>query len=241
MILFESAFNNSYNSNSASSNGGSPTHSDSSSSDADAQLTPTQLLALAIRKRRSLIEDKERDFRRELLHTAVIQNLCKHLGENRAKARRRQRRPRRRPQKRRWSETSEADGFNGDQEVPESLLGSIPPPPPPPPNPLEQPFGSDSAVQSPKPGGGPQQPKHWTGLEQLEMNQHGNGTGPAMEALLVEDGPDNSGGGQTKAKRARPMLTGAEMEEMEAAGFVLCNLERYGTSGTGLLLGIFLF
>jgi hypothetical protein len=93
-------------------------------------LTPTQLLSLAIRKRRQLIEDKNRDFRRELLHTSVIQELCKYLGTNRAKARR-QRRPRRRHLKRRWSDK----GY--EQVVPDSSRCF---------SPLDQ-FGYDSAVQ----------------------------------------------------------------------------------------------
>ncbi|CAJ0938895.1 unnamed protein product, partial [Mesorhabditis belari] len=52
-------------------------------------LTATQILAIAIQKRRALFNSKERDYRRELMHTTVIQTLCKHLGEGRAKRRRR--------------------------------------------------------------------------------------------------------------------------------------------------------
>jgi hypothetical protein len=59
-----------------------------SSDDDSSAFSPTELLSLAIKKRRSLYEAKERDFRRELLHTGMIQSLCKHLGEGRAKRRR---------------------------------------------------------------------------------------------------------------------------------------------------------
>jgi len=48
------------------------------------ELAPTQLLSMAIKKRRSLYESKDRDFRKELLHTGMIQTLCKFLGEGRA-------------------------------------------------------------------------------------------------------------------------------------------------------------
>jgi len=59
-------------------------------------MAPTQLLSLAIKKRRSLYESKDRDYRKELLHTGMIQSLCKFLGEGRA-LRRRSRRRRSRP------------------------------------------------------------------------------------------------------------------------------------------------
>ncbi|CAJ0582295.1 unnamed protein product, partial [Mesorhabditis spiculigera] len=52
------------------------------------QPTATQILGVAIQKRRSLNKLKERDYYRELLHTATIQNLCKHLGERRRAKRR---------------------------------------------------------------------------------------------------------------------------------------------------------
>lgn len=68
--------------------------SSSSCDDTEELLTPTQLLSLAIKKRRSLYESKDRDFRRELLHTGMIQTLCKVLGEGRA-LRRRSKRKRR--------------------------------------------------------------------------------------------------------------------------------------------------
>ncbi|MFH4977734.1 hypothetical protein AB6A40_004443 [Gnathostoma spinigerum] len=55
------------------------------------EMSPTQLLSVAIRKRRSVYNERERDFRRELLHTGLIQNLCKILGEGRARRRRHRR------------------------------------------------------------------------------------------------------------------------------------------------------
>lgn len=122
--------------NEISSSGNSPTQS--SSDDVDNSLSPTQLLALAIKKRRRLIEDKDRDFRQELLHTSVIQSLCKYLGENRAKARRSKRRQRRRPIKRRWSQ--EGDD-RSDQEVPDPDFHSFTPK-------NGDHSGFDSAVQS---------------------------------------------------------------------------------------------
>lgn len=72
----------------------SPSSSFTYSSCEDEELAPTQLLSLAIKKRRALYESKDRDFRRELLHTGMIQSLCKFLGEGRA-LRRRSRRKRR--------------------------------------------------------------------------------------------------------------------------------------------------
>jgi len=75
--------------------------------------SPTQLLSLAIKKRRSLYEAKERDFRRELLHTGMIQTLCRFLGEGRA--RRRRRRHRAGSKKRRWDERSCAE--SEDEEL----------------------------------------------------------------------------------------------------------------------------
>jgi len=69
--------------------------------------SPTQLLSLAIKKRRSLYEAKEHDFRKELLHTGMIQTLCRFLGEGRAK--RRRRRYRAGSRKRRWDARSCAE------------------------------------------------------------------------------------------------------------------------------------
>jgi hypothetical protein len=67
----------------------------SSSSDETDELAPTQLLSMAIKKRRSLYESKDRDYRKELLHTGMIQSLCKFLGEGRALRRRSNKRKRR--------------------------------------------------------------------------------------------------------------------------------------------------
>lgn len=49
----------------------------------------TQLLAIAIKKRRALAAQKNRRLHLELLHTGMIQSLCKHLGEKRASRRKR--------------------------------------------------------------------------------------------------------------------------------------------------------
>jgi hypothetical protein len=65
-------------------------------------LTPVQLLALAIRKRRGLMDQKHKDLRRELLHTGVIQLLCKSLGESRAAKRRMRKNRNKKAKKRRW-------------------------------------------------------------------------------------------------------------------------------------------
>lgn len=80
----------------------------------DQMLTPTQLLSLAIKKRRSLYEGRgERDFRREILNTGMISKLCIYLGEGRAKRRR----------NRRWmapeeekQQCQDAEGLIGDDK-----------------------------------------------------------------------------------------------------------------------------
>jgi len=72
-----------------------------------ADTSPTQLLSLAIKKRKSLYEAKEHDFRKELLHTGMIQTLCRFLGEGRARKRRR--RHRNGSKKRRWDERSSTE------------------------------------------------------------------------------------------------------------------------------------
>jgi len=78
----------------------------SSDSDPDAlEMTPTQLLSLAIKKRRGLSSAKDRDLRREVLQTSLIQNVCKYLGEFRARRRRRRSKRRQRTsRKRQWNE-----------------------------------------------------------------------------------------------------------------------------------------
>lgn len=50
-------------------------------------MTPTQLLGMAVKKRRELNAVKDRSYRLELLQNAFIQSLCKHLGERRARRR----------------------------------------------------------------------------------------------------------------------------------------------------------
>ncbi|VDK49340.1 unnamed protein product [Gongylonema pulchrum] len=69
---------------------GSSSSSSSSASDCEetgAGTSPRKLLSLAIYRRRALFNSKERDLRLELLHTSLIQSLCKFLGERRAKRR----------------------------------------------------------------------------------------------------------------------------------------------------------
>lgn len=79
--------------------------SNGSADECDFTLTPAQLLGLAIRKRRSLMEERgDRDYRRELLHSHLIQHLCKTIGEGRAQARKARRR--RQQQRRHWRKCS---------------------------------------------------------------------------------------------------------------------------------------
>ena len=51
--------------------------------------SPTNLLSIAINKRRALMSQKNRDYHRELLINSSIQRLCKHIGEQRAQRKRR--------------------------------------------------------------------------------------------------------------------------------------------------------
>ncbi len=55
----------------------------------DNSVSPTQLLSVAIKKRKSLMGTKDRDLRQEILISGMIQNLCKHIGEERAARKRR--------------------------------------------------------------------------------------------------------------------------------------------------------
>ncbi len=66
-----------------------PNNPSSSSIHTDNSVTPTQLLSVAIKKRKSLMGTKDRDLRQELLISGMIQNLCKHIGEERAARKRR--------------------------------------------------------------------------------------------------------------------------------------------------------
>nr|CAD2144644.1 unnamed protein product [Meloidogyne enterolobii] len=70
-MLFRNQTNNcSYSSNVDKTNSDSTENASSSTT-----LTPVQLLALAIRKRRGLMDQKHKDLRRELLHSGFIQIL----------------------------------------------------------------------------------------------------------------------------------------------------------------------
>ncbi|CCD68622.2 Target Of Splicing [Caenorhabditis elegans] len=64
----------------------------SSSSDDDfpvvPEMRPTDLLSLAMKKRRALYNQKERNMRCEVLQTSFITSLCKHMGESRKRHRR---------------------------------------------------------------------------------------------------------------------------------------------------------
>uniref|UniRef100_A0A914V5P2 Uncharacterized protein n=1 Tax=Plectus sambesii TaxID=2011161 RepID=A0A914V5P2_9BILA len=84
----------------------------------DVSLTPTQLLSLAIKKRRVLFSHKERDYRCELLHTALIQSLCKHLGESRANRRNlRKRRRGRRSRSPRQAKYAKCEYMDGESDT----------------------------------------------------------------------------------------------------------------------------
>ncbi|KAL7073713.1 hypothetical protein ACQ4LE_007612 [Meloidogyne hapla] len=97
-MLFRNQTNNYlYSSNYDKTNSDSTENASSSTT-----LSPVQLLALAIRKRRGLMDQKHKDLRRELLHTGVIQLLCKSLGESRAAKRRLRKRRKGTAKKRRW-------------------------------------------------------------------------------------------------------------------------------------------
>lgn len=72
------------------------------------ETTPTEILNIAIRKRRELFEQKEQDLFRELLNKTLIQSLCQQLGQGRYKKSRRHRS--RSSSKRRLSSS------NGDEE-----------------------------------------------------------------------------------------------------------------------------
>ncbi|KHN72236.1 hypothetical protein Tcan_06472 [Toxocara canis] len=99
------------------------------------EVNPTRLLSMAIKKRRVAYSRKERDLREELLHTGLIQSLCKFLGEGRARRRkhRRSKQGRRRTssstspvdRKREWSDneakaesnTVELTALNGQEHI----------------------------------------------------------------------------------------------------------------------------
>jgi len=90
--------------------------------DEELTISPSKLLTIAILKRRSVCEAKERDFRREVLNTGMIQSLCKWLGTHR-RCRKGGNRLRRRSSswKRRWDERSDVEfDMSSDQLVPNS-------------------------------------------------------------------------------------------------------------------------
>jgi hypothetical protein len=60
----------------------------------DDQTPPTEILNIAIRKRRELFDQKEPDLCRELLNKTLIQHLCQQLGQNRSSRKSRRHRSR---------------------------------------------------------------------------------------------------------------------------------------------------
>jgi len=56
----------------------------------DQTQNPTHLLHVAIKKRRSLANEKDQDMRKRLLIGVTIQNLCKYIGEQRAARKKKQ-------------------------------------------------------------------------------------------------------------------------------------------------------
>ncbi|EGT37566.1 CBN-TOS-1 protein [Caenorhabditis brenneri] len=66
----------------------SPSSSSDDESYTVAQMRPTDLLSLAMKKRRDLFNQKERNMRCEVLQTSFITSLCKHMGESRRRHRR---------------------------------------------------------------------------------------------------------------------------------------------------------
>lgn len=116
MVLFlDEAFSSDdcYHYTSSSSSSSSCSSSEYDGDEYDSAVSPRALLTMAIQRRRIIYNSKERDLRRELLHTSFIQSLCKFLGERRAKrhqqrraAKRHRRRNSRENRKREYSSSS---------------------------------------------------------------------------------------------------------------------------------------
>ncbi|VDM97359.1 unnamed protein product [Thelazia callipaeda] len=99
----------------------------------DGSLSPRLLLTLAIQRRRVTYNSKERDLRRELLHTSVIQSLCKYLGERRARrrqqrrlSRRSRRRSNRTNRKREYSSSCGLETYSGVSAHPGVVVDNYP-------------------------------------------------------------------------------------------------------------------
>ncbi|VDK86849.1 unnamed protein product [Litomosoides sigmodontis] len=106
-------------SSSSSSSSSSCSSSEYDGDEYDSELSPRSLLTMAIQRRRIIYNSKERDLRRELLHTSFIQSLCKYLGECRARrhqqrraAKRHRRRGSRENRKREYSSSSCGSEFD---------------------------------------------------------------------------------------------------------------------------------
>lgn len=75
------------------------------------EMSPRALLSVAIKRRRAVCNRRERDLRLEVLHTSLIQTLCKCLGEARAKRRRQRKRRRNCSSKREYSDNTPMDSY----------------------------------------------------------------------------------------------------------------------------------
>ncbi|VDK86793.1 unnamed protein product [Onchocerca ochengi] len=115
MLLLDEAFSSDdyYHYTSSSSSSSSCSSSEYDGDECDGIRSPRALLTMAIQRRRIIYNSKERNLRRELLHTSLIQSLCKYLGECRAKrhqqrraAKRNRRRNSRENRKREYSSSS---------------------------------------------------------------------------------------------------------------------------------------
>lgn len=115
MLLLDESFSSDdyYHYTSSSSSSSSCSSSEYDGDECDGIRSPRALLTMAIQRRRIIYNSKERNLRRELLHTSLIQSLCKYLGECRAKrhqqrraAKRNRRRNSRENRKREYSSSS---------------------------------------------------------------------------------------------------------------------------------------
>ncbi|EFO25515.2 hypothetical protein LOAG_02967 [Loa loa] len=122
-------YTSSTSSSSSSSSSSSCSSSEYDGDECDSDLSPRALLTMAIQRRRVMYNSKERDLRRELLHTSFIQSLCKHLGERRAKrhqqrraAKRHRRRSSRENRKREYSSSSWSESDFGLESHPGIIM-----------------------------------------------------------------------------------------------------------------------
>ncbi|CAI4227253.1 unnamed protein product [Auanema sp. JU1783] len=97
----------------------SSSYSSQSEDESHPEASPTQLLSIAIKKRRALFGRKDRNYHQELLQTGFIQSLCKHLGERRA------RRKKRGCSSSKLVFDNENSGCTESQKVPETLVEPV--------------------------------------------------------------------------------------------------------------------